>query len=58
MEVNPFELLTIIQALELDKEIMCSQDINRYHFISSLQDKLFKQYEVIKSNIVYPDNFQ
>lgn len=58
MEVTSFELLTIIQALELDKEIMCSQDINRFHFISSLQDKLFKQYEVIKSNIVYPDNFQ
>lgn len=58
MEVTSFELLTIIQALELDKEIMCSQDINRFHFISSLQDKLFKHYEVIKSNIVYPDNFQ
>lgn len=58
MEVTSFELLTIIQALELDKEIMCSQDINRFHFISSLQDKLFKQYDVIKSNIVYPDNFQ
>ncbi len=58
MEITPFELLTLINALTLDKEILGTQDINRYHFVTKLQTKLFKLYDSYSNNIIYPDNFQ
>lgn len=58
MEITPFELLTLINALTLDKEILGTQDINRYHFVTKLQTKLFKLYDSYSKSIIYPDNFQ
>lgn len=58
MEITSFELLTIINALTLDKEILGSQDLNRYHFVSKLISKLLNLYDSYSNNIIYPDNFQ
>lgn len=58
MEIDKFELLTVLNALQLDKEVMCCQDLPRYHFISKLQSKLFKVYYSLDKPLIYPDNFQ
>lgn len=58
MEITPFELVTLINALTLDKEVFGSQDLKRYHFVAKLQSKLFKLYDIYSDGLIYPDNFQ